>query len=457
MKLLHRGTVRRRRAMLVLVVALGFGLVLVLPGAESLAQQGTVGTLKDGGVLRLHLGSTGAQPQDFLAFQEPDPENPGEYLPPGTPQAIGVSSGCRLGPLSGSLVTFSAENGSVGFVGDAIGVRGGGEGNGQPCGRIDGSQKLILDLGPGLDGKLIDFAEIDVELKFAATLSIQGYLVDGEGVASPVGAASTYDSTGSDSGPDSGDNDNYRVRFPEDGSFTAVNRLVLSIVTTGGASLEGGADGTEACDTTDSAACNPGLGQTIDDPDGEAPFDNPTTDSLFHLVEADGVLDCGDTTPQGGGSGTPSYTLERLDNAIDPETGDPEPCTQIPFNLESGADVAPGCFVGSEQCILLEKDLLGQTAQFYWTVTWTPEDANYPESPTEFDFDFDGEFDALKPCLADSDGDGFPQLPPTNPQNPDGPVDPWCITDTFVDFDPDTGDVSVTEVYFGRGDPTGRR
>jgi hypothetical protein len=430
--------IRANRRFLPIILLLIVGATLVLPGTETLAQQGGTNTLRDGGVLRLRLGAT-----DQFIFQPPTGSS--------STQSIGVSSGCRLSPTTGSLVAFGKEpaNAVVGFVGDAIGVRTSGEGNGQPCGRIDGTQKLILDLGADLDGKLIDFAELDVELKFGATLSIQGYLVDDSNVATPVGDPSFYDSSGSDSGPDSGDADNYRIRFPEDGSFTAVNRLVFSLVpTTGGASLEGGADGTGACDSADSAACNPGLGQTIDDPDGVAPFDNPTTDSLFHLVEADGVLDCGDTTPLGGGDGTPSYTLERLDNAIDPETGNPEPCTMIPFNLESGPGVMPDCFPDSPQCILLEKDLLGQTAQFYWTVTWMPESADYPESPTEFDFDFDGVFEALQPCSADSDGDGFPELPSG---------DPWCVTDTIVDFDPDTGNVTLTEVYFGRGDPTGRR
>jgi hypothetical protein len=431
---------RVSRRSIPVVLALAFGFTLVVPSAPTLAEQGSVSTLKDGGVLRLRLGAT-----DRFIFEPPTG-------PPSTTQSIGVSSGCRLSPASGTLVAFStAGTGTVGFVGDAIGVRGSGEGNGQPCGRFDPGQKLVMDLvqpdGSPLEGKLIDFAEIDLELKFGATVKITGYAVDASGTPEKV-LEEPYTSTGSDSGPDSADGDNYRIRFPRTG-ITAVNRLVFEIDgATGGASLEGGADGTLPCDgflpdgtTTDvnSEGCQTrSLGDEL----------LGTTDSLFHLIEADGVLDCGDATdPASGGEGTPTSTLERLANAIDPETGEPEPCTPIAYNLESGQGVAPGC--ETPQCILLEKDLLDQTTQFYWKVTWTPESADYPEFPTEFDFDFDGlNFRQLQPCDADADGDGFPELPGT---------DPWCVTDTSVDFNPITGLNTVTETYFGHGDPTGRR
>lgn len=316
------------------------------------------------------------------------------------------------------------------------------EGNGQPCGRIDPTQTLTLDLGTGLNGKFIDFAEIDVELKFSATVTLTGYLVNGS-TSTSMGSWN-YASTGSDSGPDSGDGDNYRIRYPKDGSTTLVNRLVFSINgSTGGASLEGGADGTQPCDSLDGCTV-PSLGQTLSN----------TTDSLFHLVNVDGILDCGQTAPTQGGAGTPSNSLERLDN-VGGAT-----CTPIPYNLESGPGATPGCLAGSAQCILLQKDLLQQAAQFYWTVTWTPETADYPETPTQFDFDFDGEFQDLQPCLADTDvpPDGLPQLPPTlDPNDDPSLVDPWCVTDTMTDFDPATGLETVTETYFGGGDPGGKR
>lgn len=68
--------------------------------------------------------------------------------------------------------------------------------------------------------------------------------------------------------------------------------------------------------------------------------------------------------------------------------------------LESGSNAIPGCTPGSLQCIVLQKDLLGQATQFYWTVKWAPETADYPETPTRFDFDLNGTFQDLQPCLA---------------------------------------------------------
>jgi hypothetical protein len=232
-------------------------------------------------------------------------------------------------------------------------------------------------------------------------------------------------------------------------------KFQIDPTTTGGASLEGGSDGTGFCDPTDPAECgglvNFSLGQSLDG----------TTDSLFHLIEADAVLDC----PSGTGTsedsedtpGVVESTLTRQENQIDPDTGQPFPCVPIPINLESGVGVTLGCIPGSPQCILLQKDLLGQPTQFIWKVTWNPESTDYPENATEFDFDLDGTFQPLQPCDQDSDGDGLPQLPPTLDENDGDAVDPWCITDTLVDFNADTGENTVTEWYFGGGDPAGKR
>ncbi len=99
-----------------------------------------------------------------------------------------------------------------------------------------------------------------------------------------------------------------------------MNQLVFSIVgTSGGTSLEGGADGTQACDAADGCP-EPSLGQSLG-----------TTNTIFHLVDADGVLACGDTATQGGAGGTPTNSLERLNNA----SGS---CVPIPYNLESSID-----------------------------------------------------------------------------------------------------------------------
>ena len=422
-----------RRSVLV-ALALAFGLLLGGVTPASGQTQGQTGTLGNAGVLRLKLG-----PTDHLRFEPPTGS--------ATTQSLTVGSQCRLSPASSSLANFSATgSGSAypGFNGDAIGVKGGGEGQGTPCGRVDPGQTLTMDLGTGLDGRLIDFAEMDVELKGNATLVVSGYLVDESGAT--LMRQDSYFSDGSDSGPDSGDLDNYRIRFPKDGSKTTVNRLVFGIQSVGGVSLEGGSDGTGACDAADSPAC-PGLGATLDDNPGQTGI-QATTDSLFHLVKVDGILDCGQTADPQGGGGTPLNSLVRLDNA----TGDPAECIPIPYDLDSSV-------IGTQQFTTLLKDLLGEDAQFEWTVTWVPEEGSYMEDETEFDFDLDGTFSPIQLCLADGPDPGvFPDLPES--QEDPGTLDPWCVKKTettLIVGGPDNGKVFVKETYYGKGDPTGRR
>jgi hypothetical protein len=398
---------------------------LILPATVASGSSASTSTLHDAGVLRLRLGAT-----DLFRY-EPTPNSPTNAVN----QTVSASS-CKLNlSPAGSLVTFSppanaANNVSpyAGFFDNSIGVGSRNEGNGQPCGKIDPGQTLTMNLGSGLAGKMIDYAEIDLELKFGGAVTVAGYVVQGT-TATPV-VDETYTSTGSDSGPDSGDLDNYRVRFPKSGT-TAVNRLVFSVGSSGSGSLEGGADGTSPCDTADGCV-EPSLGQSLEN----------TTDTLFHLIEADGVLDCGDTAPTQGGGGTPTNSLERLDNDGGPA------CTPIPFNLDSGPGIGAGCPVDSPQCILLQKDLLGQNARFFWTVTWVAESADYPEAPTLFDFG-DG-YNPLEPCGPDADG--VVPFIPTLPEN----GDPWCVVETHTVEQLD-GQVIVTEKYFGSGDPLGKR
>lgn len=437
------------RSRLLAVVATAAALAVIALVLQTTPANGQTGgstsTLGNAGVLRLRLGAT-----DNWRFQVPASSPPGHYVDGSlSSQSIGVSNGCRLSPTTGNLVALSATGGNVGFVSDSIGVRGNNEGNGQPCGRIDSppGQTLTLDLGSDLSGKMIDFAEIDTELKFGATLVIKGYAVDGADVTQ-VGQQQEYSSVGSDSGPDSADGDNYRIRFPKTGT-TAVNRLVFSIKTTGGASLEGGADGTRALCVDPLENCSGSLGQTIDD---TATTDTTTSDSLFHLVEADGVLSCTDNGSNGvtqGGDGTPQTTIERFSN-VDGGT-----CTPIPFNQDSSVSGTEACATGSSgdfaQCIVFQKDLLGQQAQFVWTVAWAPEPGTYQESPTEFDFG--AGFNPITLCNPDdNDADTLPEL--------SGNGDPFCVFDThtvLVGGDPGAPMVQVTEKYYGVNDPGGSR
>lgn len=425
---------RKRNVLLLLVATMMFGLASITPASSQTSA--STSTLTDG-VLRLQLGAT-----DHFKWQTPPGANNGDTIT----QTIGSGASCGLtldspDPAGANIVGFSPTptNANVGFVSDAIGVRGAGEGTGQPCGRIDGNQKLTLDLlsriapTTGSTKRAADFAELDIEGKFGAVFTITGSL----------GASTyseTYDSSGPDSGPDSADGDNFRTRFPSAGRFL-FNRLVFS-VSSGAISLEGGADGTPACSTAEGGDCEltGSLGQTL----------GGTRDSLIHVVQYDRTLNCGLSETQTG-EGEPTNTLERVNN----ETG---ACTAVPIDLDASV-------VGSQQLVSLRKDLMGQAAQFFWSVTWTPEDKTLPVKVTQFDFG-DGVYRDIQWCLADDgDGDAYPELPPTaSTADPAGAKDPWCLTSQHADEDQDlgagynfTGKISVKETYFGLGDPGAKR
>jgi hypothetical protein len=397
---------RKRNVLLLLVATMIFGFASVTPASSQTSA--STSTLKDG-VLRLHLGAG-----DQFIWQSPPGSTTGQIT-----QGIAPSGACGLTlqsttPAGADLVSLtpSPNNASVGFVSDAIGVKATGEGTGQPCGRIDGNQKLTLSLSSriapttGATKQAADYAELDIEGKFGAAFTIKGSLNGG----TPL--PQTYDTMGSDSGPDSGDGDNYRIRFPKTGRFL-FDTLEFS-VTSGAISLEGGADST----APDS------LGVTLEG----------TSDSLIHVVQYDRTLNCGETETQTG-DGVPTNSLERLAN----ESGT---CTAVPIDLDARIE-------GSEQLVSLRKDLMGQAAQFFWTVTWTPEDKTLPVKVTQFDFGDGTGYRDIKWCLADdADGDTFPELPPN---------DPWCLTSQHSDLGHASGKLTVKETYFGLGDPGAKR
>ena len=455
--------------MIPVTLALALGLVLgTITPASGQSTGASTSTLQDAGVLRLRLGA-----EDQLRFQVPG-ASPGLYadtIPTPTTQQLSIQSGCRLASTSGlAELTASGGQSQVGFFDNSLGVREGP--SGQPCGRIDSpNQLLAMKLGTTLAGKVIDFAEIDIEGKFNATLVVKGYFIEAADSCAAAGASQfvteeTYDLTeGSDSGPDSADGDNYRLRFPrlaedeETGDpvavMTAVNCLTLK-PTAGAVSLEGGSDGTLPCLAGLPDGCiEPSLGQTIDDefvpePGGE-PDPDFTSDSLFHLIEADGVLDCGDAFEQTNDGIT--TIVGRGENA----EGGPL-CAPIPYNQDASQDPAD-CDPDEEgflQCIFFQKDIDDQQAQFFWKVVWAPEEGQYMEDPTEFDFG--NGFVNLEVC-GESTGDVNPPFDPDlglPTFYPTPSTDPWCVVSTHTDLQTD-GSVVVTEIFFGQFDPTGRR
>src|SRR4029453_7132680 len=329
-------------------IAIGASLLSVsalvaLPGSTSPVQTPDVTTssLPDGGVVRLHLG-----PSDFFRFDAPD--GSGGYTP-GTPAPISVA---RWAASTSGVMAIQAgpASGRLGLVAEGLGVRVGGEGQGQPCGQVNGTgQSLSLTLSGPLAGTFMDRAELDIEGKFDAT--VRGELYLGSAL---VGVETLDTGALSDSGPDSGTDDNYRWVIPApDAAPVLFDRLLLRgdpSTPNGGFSLAGGAEGT--------APAPGGLGETLG-----------TSDSLFHLVGADGVLDCGDQASTGG-AGNPSPTVDRPRN----RQANPDDCEPIVYALDSGVE-------GETQFVFLGKDL-GTQAQlrpaFKWTIGWLPETATYP-------------------------------------------------------------------------------
>ena len=380
---------------LILAAALTVGAALLPVGLASVPVTALpLDTLPDAGVLRLHLGSA---PQQWRF--EPVAGTP-------TTQAVGVSSGCKLSPTSGALVSLAPTpaSGTVGLTTDGVGVRSSGEGAGIPCGRVDGDkgQQLKVSLnGAGLSDSLADYMELDIEGKGDVVVIADLYL-NGDLVASqelPTGARS-------DSGPDSADGDNYRFRVPPSPDTTAFDAFVLRPKNNVGSfSLAGGADGT---------APEPGgLGTQLG-----------TSDSLIHLKEISGILDCGDSSGDVTGGQT-TANFSRGQNAD---------CALIPYLLRVENDD-----------VLVQKDLSGQAdANFTMTVTWdaepAPPDGGTLSRQTFIDYTPETTSDAPTPLLWCDAG----PTPPTG--------EFWCLTGQSSELQLG-GTVIVTETLFGAGDP----
>jgi hypothetical protein len=382
-------TVKTRMISVLGAVAVGAAL---LPGAVASGSNSSSTAVEGGGVVQLHLGNDG----EFVQFRPP-----GDPAQQPTQQAI-TSKKCvaTMPPLLN--ITPSPPAGAVGLFDHGIGVSVAGEGNGTPCGRADGpSQALTLSLGGLLAGKLISFAELDIEGKFNVTVLARAF----QGTTL-VGTDQLETGTNSDSGPDSGDGDNYRWRIEPSRPF---DTLMLSVdpLTPGGAfSLEGGADGTAR------------------DPLGTA---LGTNDSLFQLADFTGVLDCGQTAPTVGGSGTPAATLARGQN---------DSCQKIPYLLRTFDN-------GGAQSVLLEKLLGNQVgANFTMTIVWDPEPASNPLAATKIDYDGPGG-NAPQPVVWCGGTVGAPISVPGQA---------WCLTNQQATLS-GGGKVQLTERYFGFGDP----
>lgn len=228
---------------------------------------------------------------------------------------------------SPQLLVLTPFGGVLGHTKDALGVQSPGDGNGEPCSRVDSSkgEAISVRLGSALTGQLMSAVDVDLELKSNATVEVT-YLHEGVEVASD-----TFDPTdASDDGPDSGDGDNYRYAHrPMDGESPALFDEVKFTPISGILSMEGGSDGTDQ----GSLASN--------------------NFSQFEVVQSyDGEITCGDNEPIGeGGLTSGVVTMHSEDEGEG-------------WLLEPNCDLKPYNAWTTDDALAFVPDLPGTTARY---------------------------------------------------------------------------------------------
>lgn len=207
------------------------------------------------------------------------------------------------------LLELDAFGGELGHVSDSFGVRSSGDGNGEPCARVEASdgEAISVKLGTAMFGYLMTAVDVDLELKGNAVVYVE-YLYQGSIVDDH-----TFDpESPSDDGPDSGDLDNWRYfHRPTDGEAPVLFDEVKFTPTNGTLSLEGGSDG------TDPGSLDPGNNW-----------------SQFEVVPTyDGDINCGDTeTISEEGIATSGDVTMHSENDGDGWAISPEICVLKPYN-----------------------------------------------------------------------------------------------------------------------------
>jgi hypothetical protein len=278
----------------------------------------------------------------------------------GAAQTLAPAADCgvNLGAASSQLLTLRGSTGGApsaslaSYASGSLGVKE--KKTGVSCYQVNApSESLELGLGQGLRTALgadavATAAYLDVELKGSArvlaTASRNGTVVgtyevqSGSSIGKPPVAdhAPFVCTSSSDSGPDSGVNDNCRwpISAPswlgaDDGVYFDTLTLKALI---GSFSVEGGADGAVA-----------------------PPAPVPTPNASILEIAAD-TLNCGDTTKEVAADGdAPQVTVFRLPNA-----DGSEPCSAVPYGIGNGPSFAQ--FV---------KPVDMQTsAQYIWNLGW---------------------------------------------------------------------------------------
>lgn len=236
---------------------------------------------------------------------------------------------------SPALLSVTAIGGVLGEVKDGLGVKSGKDGNGASCGRVDFGESLSVALGSELDGYLMSAIDVDLELKFEATVRIT-FKHDGVTITTDTFGGKG----GPDDGPDSKDGDNYRyfARPTSDGAPLYFDEVVFEAVA-GSFSLEGGADGT----TNGSLASN--------------------NSSQFEVVALyDGQITCGDEVTISDAS-APGVVAVVTMQSLNLSPGDPSGWDALCAQLKNyNQNVTP-------TSLLFAPALAGSNSRFTLTIT----------------------------------------------------------------------------------------
>ena len=344
------------------------------------------------GVLHLQMDSGG----DRFLFVPSDGGDPTEQLLTTT-----TPTSCKLTETADAslvqLVGSGSQTGKKPFAGlkdHRLGVGQNGEGNGEPCARINGDlgQALTLGLQAADQGQSIDYAEIDLGFKFSGSATIQLYRSGNK-----VGADIPVPCSGaSDCGPDSGSSDNERVilyldpldnpgsghwqAFKIDGVFDTIVIKPSTTASSSVVSLEGGSNGS---------------------PPGPLGVELETDDTLFRVVNAfDGVLDCAENEILIEGEDA-TFSVTR---GFDTNGGCKGPTDGLLFTFDAGTD-------GDELFVDFITEPVDENAdtvaQFLEVITWQF------DSPPDVDAG-----DDQHRTLSYDDHVGDPKR-----------TMPWCLTD----------------------------
>ncbi|GAA1055166.1 hypothetical protein GCM10017608_20180 [Agromyces luteolus] len=381
-------------------------------GATTLSAAGD-----DPETLRLHLGSDGTR---FV------------YSNSGSPitQPISASKNCLIS-ADGPLATIDGSDKGPGMKDGSIGIKSGGS-TGVPCARVDSTEDLAVELTGVPDAVT---ASLDLEFKGAVRVDIVvwkggtevdafqvragGGIVPGQGVdgssAVPYTATVTHAQpiancrNASDSGPDSGPNDNCYVTVEPTASFDSITFAPVM----GEMSLEGSWD----------------FGN------------NPAFDTIFTLEEYDGELGCTEENSTATiDEGTVYGSFTRLQNT------DGSECVLKPYTLDVDVEAETLSFVPID---------IGapQPAAYEGTVAFAPKPSTNPfTSRLEYDQDDDGPLDFVDmPWCA-----GDPYATPDVPGSIDTSVIPfghtWCIVQESTGIHSAT-QIRTTWDVVGIGDP----